>query len=204
VYGISKYLCERFVLEEADEAAELGLHFMAVRFGNVLGSRGSILPLFEKQIAKGGPVTITHPEMKRWFMTIPEACSLVLKAGGVGKNKDLYLLDMGEPVYIKDLAEQLIKFYGFEPYKDIEIEYVGLRAGERLGEKLWGDDENPISTGFDRILRLERKKADGFNLQSLIESLDPICRFDPRKPEDYRNAGKLRELLGAVSAEWRK
>ena len=131
---------------------------MVVRFGNVLGSRGSIMPLFQQQIEKGGPVTVTHPEMRRWFMTIPEACSLVLKAGGVGENGNLYLLDMGEPIRIRDMAEQLIRFYGFEPEEDIKIEYIGLRPGERLGEKLWGDDELPRHTAFNRILKVERKK----------------------------------------------
>jgi FlaA1/EpsC-like NDP-sugar epimerase len=129
---------------------------MVVRFGNVLGSRGSIMPLFQKQIEKGGPVTITHPDMRRWFMTIPEACSLVLKAGGVGDNGSLYLLDMGEPVSIRDLAEQMIRFYGLEPEEDIGIEYVGLRPGERLDEKLIWDSEITRPTDFDRILKLER------------------------------------------------
>jgi FlaA1/EpsC-like NDP-sugar epimerase len=159
VYGISKYLCERLVLEEALKAG--GEAFMAVRFGNVLGSRGSILPLFQKQIERGGPVTVTHPEMRRWFMTIPEACSLVLKAGGVGENGGLYLLDMGEPVLIRDFADLLIRFNGFEPDKDIRVEYVGLRDGERLGEKLWSDNETPAPTAFDRILKVEEKEQIG-------------------------------------------
>ncbi|MDR1073833.1 MAG: polysaccharide biosynthesis protein [Treponema sp.] len=215
VYGVSKYLCERLVLEEAERGAYAGgdgsaaLNFMAVRFGNVLGSRGSVLPVFEKQIAKGGPVTVTHPEMKRWFMTIPEACSLVLKAGGVGENGGLYLLDMGEPVLIRDLAEQLIRFYGFEPNKDINIEYVGLRAGERLDEKLWPENESPIQTEYSRILRLERKlmpeaqtSPSGLNLASLMEKLSPICRFDPAQPELYRNNEKLRSLLAEAAPSY--
>ncbi|GAB1484350.1 hypothetical protein MASR2M78_31680 [Treponema sp.] len=147
VYGASKQLCEKLVLS-AGEKVKNGHNYMVVRFGNVLGSRGSIMPLFQSQIEKGGPVTITHPEASRWFMTIPEACSLVLKTGGVGKNGSLYLLDMGEPVRIRDLAEQMIRFYGFEPEKDIAIEYIGLRPGERLDERLWGDDETPIATEF--------------------------------------------------------
>ncbi|MDR2792437.1 MAG: polysaccharide biosynthesis protein [Treponema sp.] len=206
VYGISKYLCERLVLEEARGAGvssaaadNAALNFIVVRFGNVLGSRGSVLPVFEKQIAKGGPVTVTHPDMRRWFMTIPEACSLVLKAGGVGKNGDLYLLDMGEPIYIRDLAEQLIKFYGFEPNKDINIDYVGLRAGERLDEKLWSDDETLVPTEYSRILRLERNaspaKRPVLNVCSLMESLSPICRFDPARPTLYRNKEELRSIL---------
>jgi FlaA1/EpsC-like NDP-sugar epimerase len=201
VYGISKYLCERLVLEEAekDDGAERKISFMAVRFGNVLGSRGSILPLFEKQIKKGGPVTVTHPDMKRWFMTIPEACSLVLKASGVGKNGDLYLLDMGEPVRIKDIAEQLIRFYGFEPGKDISIEYVGLRAGERLDEKLFSDNEEPRPTEFSRILKVGQKSPVNLRLQPLMERLAPICFFEPAHPEIYRNSDELRRILEEVT-----
>jgi FlaA1/EpsC-like NDP-sugar epimerase len=202
VYGVSKYLCERLVLEEADQvAASRGSadvaypHFMVVRFGNVLGSRGSIMPLFQQQIEKGGPVTVTHPQMRRWFMTIPEACSLVLKAGGVGKNGNLYLLDMGDPVRIRDMAEQLIRFYGFEPETDIKIEYIGLRAGERLGEKLWGDDELPGQTEFNRILKVERKKPHEWNIQELMGQLRPICYFDPEHPDLYRDPKRLRDIL---------
>ncbi|MDR0557752.1 MAG: polysaccharide biosynthesis protein [Treponema sp.] len=204
VYGVSKCLCEQLVLEEAERAANAdgsaALNFMAVRFGNVLGSRGSALPLFEKQIAKGGPVTVTHPDMKRWFMTIPEACSLVLKAGGVGENGGLYLLDMGEPVLIRDLAEQLIRFYGFKPNKDIAIEYIGLRPGERLDEKLWSENESPVQTEYNCILRLERKTPpSALNLTALMEKLSPICRFDPAQPEMYRNGEKLRSLLAEAA-----
>ncbi|MDR1177187.1 MAG: polysaccharide biosynthesis protein, partial [Spirochaetaceae bacterium] len=158
VYGASKYLCEQLVLREAGAALLAGeaVQYMAVRFGNVLGSRGSIVPLFQKQIEKGGPVTVTDPLMRRWFMTIPEACSLVLKAGGVGENGNLYMLDMGEPVFIKDLAEQMIRFYGFEPEQDIRIEYTGARKGEKLDEALWGGNERPEETGFSRIKKLCR------------------------------------------------
>jgi FlaA1/EpsC-like NDP-sugar epimerase len=205
VYGVSKYLCEGLVLEAAREAEALREetggqgpvqpNFMVVRFGNVLGSRGSIVPLFQKQIEKGGPITITHPEMKRWFMTIPEACSLVLKAGGVGENGKLYLLDMGEPVKIRDLAEQMIRFYGFEPDRDIKIEYVGLRPGERLDEKLWWDDEIPLSTGFDRILRVERKDRTDKGIYALMERLKPICYFDPARSAQYRDSVLLKDIL---------
>ena len=196
IYGVSKYLCERLVLAETAPGGSSGnLHFMVVRFGNVLGSRGSILPLFQQQIEKGGPVTVTHPEMRRWFMTIPEACSLVLKAGGVGENGNLYLLDMGEPVRIRDMAEQLIRFYGFEPEKDIKIKYIGLRPGERLGEKLWGDDEMPRQTEFSRILKVERKKSLPGDIQELMERLRPICCFDPENPRVYRDLHQMRSIL---------
>ena len=143
MYGASKLLAEEIVLREGKN----GRTFLVVRFGNVLGSRGSILPLFRRQILKGGPVTVTHPEMRRFFMTIPEASSLVLKAGGVGAGGEVYLLDMGESVSIKELAEQMIRFYGYEPDSDVKIVYTGLRQGEKLLEKLHADTEVTESTG---------------------------------------------------------
>jgi FlaA1/EpsC-like NDP-sugar epimerase len=193
VYGASKYLCERLVLGAGQEKRETD--FMVVRFGNVLGSRGSIVPLFQRQIEKGGPVTVTHPDMRRWFMTIPEACSLVLKAGGVGENGRLYLLDMGEPVRIRDLAEQMIRFYGFEPEAEIRIEYTSLRSGERLDERLWAEDEEPHETGYSRILRLDRKSPLAVNIPALLDSLRPICHLDPNRPELYRDSRLLRDIL---------
>jgi len=196
VYGASKLICEQLVMEAA-RAADTA-NYMVVRFGNVLGSRGSIVPLFQKQIEKGGPVTVTHPEMRRWFMTIPEACSLVLKAGGVGENGNLYLLDMGEPVRIRDLAEQMIRFYGFEPDTEIKIEYTGTRAGERLDEQLWSSEEEPRETEYSRILRVDRKTPYCINLTSFMEEIKPICRFDPQRPGQYRDAELLRSVLSAA------
>jgi len=193
VYGASKYLCEQMVLEAA--ASSGGPNFMVVRFGNVLGSRGSIVPLFQQQIQKGGPVTITHPDIRRWFMTISEACSLVLKAGGVGVNGGLYLLDMGEPVRIKDLAEQLIRFHGFEPDTEIKIVYTGLRPGERMDEPLWSQDEKIKETEYSRILQVNREKPFNVDLKEMLEQLRPICRFDPAKPQVYRDAELLRAIL---------
>ncbi|MDR0663560.1 MAG: polysaccharide biosynthesis protein [Spirochaetaceae bacterium] len=198
IYGVSKYLCERLVLNAARSApAGQPENFMVVRFGNVLGSRGSIVPLFQEQIEKGGPVTITHPDMKRWFMTIPEACSLVLKAGGVGENGALYLLDMGEPVLIRDIAEQMIRFYGYEPEIDIKVETVGLRPGERLGENLWADSEKPVDTRYARIKKIETWQAftPEIDIAALKEKLLPICRLDAANPEIYRDARLLRAIL---------
>jgi len=203
IYGVSKYLCEGLVLNAARETshtagqntAEASSSFMVVRFGNVLGSRGSIMPLFQKQIEKGGPVTVTHPDVRRWFMTIPEACSLVLKAGGVGDNGNLYLLDMGEPVRIRDLAEQMIRFYGLEPTEDIDIEYVGLRAGERLDEKLLGDSEMGRPTDFDRILKVDRAEPEEPDIDTIMEELRPVCHFDPSQSEKYRDSGLLKSIL---------
>jgi FlaA1/EpsC-like NDP-sugar epimerase len=194
IYGASKYLCEQMVLEAASSSGG-GPNFMVVRFGNVLGSRGSIVPLFQQQIQKGGPVTITHPDIRRWFMTISEACSLVLKAGGVGVNGGLYLLDMGEPVRIKDLAEQLIRFHGFEPDTEIKIVYTGLRPGERMDEPLWSQDEKIKETEYSRILQVNRDKPFNVDLKDILEQLRPICRFDPAKPQVYRDAELLRAIL---------
>ena len=199
MYGASKYLCEKLVLSASQSGGRpQGSSFMVVRFGNVLGSRGSIMLLFQKQIEKGGPVTVTHPEMKRWFMTIPEACSLVLKAGGVGENGGVYLLDMGEPVYIRDLAKQMIRFYGYEPDKDIKIEYTGTRPGERIDEPLWAGDEEPVATEFNRILKLRRKKnqqTPGMDMGNLLGHLEPIVHYSADKTEQYRNSALLSKLL---------
>jgi FlaA1/EpsC-like NDP-sugar epimerase len=195
VYGVSKYLCERLVLEESSASKT---QCIVVRFANVLGSRGSILPLFQKQLAKGGPLTVTDPEVKRYFMTIPEACSLVLKAGGIGDHGNLYLLDMGEPVRIRDMAEQMIRFYGFEPGKDIQIEYIGLRPGERLDEELWSEQEKPALTPFDRIFKVDRHDLAPLNLAHLSGMLKPICYFDPEQPALYRNIKALKTILEAV------
>ena len=209
VYGASKYICEKLVLAASEEAKGRDFpQFVVVRFGNVLGSRGSIVPLFQKQIEKGGPVTVTHPDARRFFMTISEACSLVLKAGGVGENGKLYLLDMGEPVRIRDLAEQLIRFHGYEPDTEIKIEYIGLRPGERLDETLISDDEEQNETEHSRILEVRKqrtknkeqgtKKDDhstSVNIHTLLEELRPVCRFDSSQPEVYRNAEKLKMIL---------
>jgi FlaA1/EpsC-like NDP-sugar epimerase len=196
VYGASKLLAEKVVLDAAKNFNEKSdQNFMAVRFGNVLGSRGSILPLFQKQIEKGGPLTITHPDMRRWFMTIPEACSLVLKAGGVGNNGSLYILDMGEPIRIKDMAEQMIRFYGYEPDIDIKIETIGLRAGEKLDECLWSKDEITTNTEFGKILKIENKGKTELDLKVLLNKLRPVCKFDNSRPDEYRNSDLLLSIL---------
>jgi FlaA1/EpsC-like NDP-sugar epimerase len=194
VYGASKLLAERIVVGAASRAAP-GREFMVVRFGNVLGSRGSIVPLFSSQIAKGGPVTVTHPEARRYFMTIPEACSLVLKTGGVGRAGQTYLLDMGEPVRIRDLAEQMIRFHGFEPGKDIKIEYIGLRRGERLEERLFSPDEVLVPTEYPRINRLEKRSDAPSHPAVGPGELEPFCLPVPGREADYRNRRALRALL---------
>ncbi|WP_319478042.1 nucleoside-diphosphate sugar epimerase/dehydratase [Marispirochaeta aestuarii] len=191
VYGASKMISEELALARNNG----NQHFMVVRFGNVLDSRGSIVPLFKKQILKGGPVTITDPRATRYFMTIPEAVSLVLKSGGLGTGGDLYVLDMGEPVPIQELAEQMIRFYGYEPGTDIPINYIGLRQGEKLSERLWAEGETGEATDFQRILRLRHRSRITGSLEDLIRDLKPVCFFDPLKPETFRDRRVLRSTL---------
>lgn len=197
VYGVSKLLSEKLVLDAAKTSSAAG-NFMFVRFGNVLGSRGSILPLFMEQIKNGGPVTVTSPEMERYFMTIPEACSLVLQTGGVGKNGESYLLDMGERIKIIELAEQIIRFSGLEPHKDIAIKIVGKRKGERETEPLWLDEEEPKKTEYTKILRLKNQDFTHDRLSKLLEKLEPICICAYGQKPDlsvFRNKERMIKIL---------
>ncbi len=148
VMGASKRVCEMIIQCMAQRSKT---SFVAVRFGNVLGSNGSVLPLFKEQIARGGPLTVTHPDIVRYFMTIPEAVSLVLEAAGMGGDGEIFVLDMGKPVKILELAENLIKLAGFIPYKDIEIHFTGLRPGEKLYEELLMDEEGLAQTDNRKI-----------------------------------------------------
>ena len=141
--------------------------FMSVRFGNVLGSRGSVIPVFIEQIKKGGPITITHPEMTRYFMTIPEAVTLVLQAATMGKGGEVFVLDMGEPVKIVTLAEDLIKLNHLDPYVDIDIVFTGLRPGEKLFEELLTAEEGTDKTYHEKIFVARQKSL--FNLADIEE-----------------------------------
>lgn len=151
VMGATKRLAEKLLLSVQTKYPETA--YMAVRFGNVLGSRGSVVPKFEKQIAAGGPVTVTHRNMVRYFMLIPEAVSLVLQAATMGKGGELFVLDMGEPVNITEMAETLIKLHGKEPYKDIDIQFAGIRPGEKLFEELFYDQSHVDTTAHKKIFR---------------------------------------------------
>jgi FlaA1/EpsC-like NDP-sugar epimerase len=132
--------------------------FVSVRFGNVLASSGSVVPIFRRQIERGGPVTVTHPEMERYFMTIPEAVQLVISAGDIGTGKgEVFVLDMGEPVRIVDLAHNMIRLAGYEPETDIAVEFTGIRPGEKLSEDLFGANERAKPTAAKRILRAVRE-----------------------------------------------
>ena len=168
VMGASKRLCEMIIQAINKESKT---DFVAVRFGNVLGSNGSVVPLFKKQIAKGGPVTLTHKEITRFFMTIPEAAQLVLQAGVYAKGGEIFVLDMGEPVKIYDLAKNLIKLSGFEPNKDIEIEVTGLRPGEKLYEELLMDEEGLKNTAHEKIFI---GKPGYFNLVKLKQAISRL------------------------------
>jgi FlaA1/EpsC-like NDP-sugar epimerase len=150
VMGATKKICELLVHAQSRRRG-IKTQFITTRFGNVLGSNGSVIPLFNKQIAEGGPVTITHPDITRFFMTIPEACQLVLEAGFMGNGGQIYVFDMGEPVKVLDVAMNLIRLSGLEPHKDIKIKFIGLRPGEKLYEELFSVDEPMVPTHHPKI-----------------------------------------------------
>ncbi len=149
VMGASKRVAEVYC---QSLNSQVDTHIVTTRFGNVLGSTGSVVPLFERQIQKGGPVTVTHPDITRYFMTIPEAASLILQAGAMGQGGEIYVLDMGSPVKITDLAENMIRLCGLEPEVDIEIEFIGLRPGEKLHEELFYNKEELMGTGHPKLM----------------------------------------------------
>ncbi|HNB36712.1 MAG TPA: nucleoside-diphosphate sugar epimerase/dehydratase, partial [Anaerolineales bacterium] len=173
VMGATKRLAEMIVL---DAAQRTGLPFSVVRFGNVLGSRGSVVPTFKKQIARGGPITITHPEMHRYFMIIPEAVHLVLQAASMGVGGDVFMLNMGEQVRILDLAEDLIRLSGLEPYRDIDIQFTGIRPGEKLREDLFEDGVDFELTAHSEIFRMSKEEhVDGAVLAQTLDKLSDLA-----------------------------
>ena len=174
VMGATKRVAEKVVLGMNHT---YDTKFITVRFGNVLGSRGSVIPLFRKQIEAGGPVTVTDPEMTRYFMTIPEASQLVLQAGAMGNGGEVFLLDMGEPVKIVDLAKNMIRLSGFEPNKDIRIEFTGLRPGEKLYEELLTAGEGTNTTTHKKIFEAALEDVDQEWLSREIERFD-TCKTD--------------------------
>ncbi len=179
--GVAEFLC-------AELNRKNSVHFLAVRFGNVLGSRGSVIPIFEEQIRKGGPVTITHPEMKRYFMITSEATLLVLQAGAIGEGGEVFVLDMGKPVKIVDLAKELIKLSGYEVDVDMPIIFTGIRPGEKLCERLFAEGENAIPTEHKKIFMVKvNSNLRGKNLEDCLERLNTLA--------ERGNNGEIVELL---------
>ena len=186
VMGCSKRICEIYVQALSRKVEKEGLaptQFITTRFGNVLGSNGSVIPLFRKQIAEGGPVTVTHPEIIRYFMTISEACQLVLEAGSMGKNGEIYIFDMGQPVKIVDLAKRMIRLSG---RTDVKIEFTGLRHGEKLYEELLASKENTKPTSHDKIMIAEVREYDYEDISDDIDALiKSSYEFDSMKTVAY-------------------
>ncbi|MDP4119988.1 MAG: nucleoside-diphosphate sugar epimerase/dehydratase [Bacillota bacterium] len=188
VMGATKRCCEMIVQHMAQKGSET--EFITTRFGNVLGSNGSVIPLFKRQIESGKPVTVTDPEIIRYFMTIPEAVSLVLQAGAMAKGGEIFVLDMGAPVKILSLAENLIRMYGKVPYKDVEIKFTGLRSGEKLFEELLMDEEGLKSTSNKKIF---------IGKQILVESQELINNLELlRNVAEENNSEKTIELLKKI------
>ncbi len=185
VMGASKRIAETYVQTTGEEIIAGKIKgktkFITTRFGNVLGSNGSVIPLFKEQIAKGGPITVTDPRITRYFMTIPEACRLVLEAATMGQGSDIFVFDMGEPVLINDLAKRMIMLSGLELGKDIDIEYVGLRPGEKLYEELLKNEENTLPTEHDRIFRAKVRQYD---YDELVKKLNKLLEVAATMKKD--------------------
>ena len=187
VMGASKRIAEIYI-----QSLQTGkTKFVTTRFGNVLGSSGSVVPLFRKQIESGGPVTITHKEITRFFMTIPEACNLVMEAGSMGNGSDIFIFDMGEPVKIYDMAQKMIKLYGFEPEHDIEIIETGLRPGEKLYEELLNDMENTLPTHHPKIKRAKVVDADHDEVNQFINELSEIIL----DKDEFKLVSKMKQIV---------
>ncbi len=193
VMGASKRICE-LIIQSFHKKSKT--EFVAVRFGNVLGSNGSVIPLFKEQIQRGGPVTVTHPDIIRYFMTIPEAVSLVLQAGAYAKGGEIFILDMGEPVRIADLARNLIRLSGYEPDKDIDIEYTGLRPGEKLFEELLMEEEGLSSTSNKLIFVGKQIDIDEEEFLEKVVELDKAAKDEV---EDIRE--RIMELVPTYHPE---
>jgi FlaA1/EpsC-like NDP-sugar epimerase len=197
VMGASKRVAEKYILCQNHDGSSGGKRYGIVRFGNVVGSVGSVVPLFKKQIEKGGPVTVTHPDVTRYFMTIPEACQLILQAGALCEENsvEVFLLDMGQPIKIADMARDLIRLSGFEPDVDIKIEYIGLRPGEKLYEELITEGEGVVPTSHEKILVLQGEVCHLHHLNGPIEDLAKLAR--------KQDADGLKTKLKEIVPEYR-
>ena len=182
--GASKRVAEIYVQSQAKKIEKEGLQMRIIttRFGNVLGSSGSVLPRFRKQIENGGPVTVTHPDIFRYFMTIPEACRLVLEAASIGENGEIYVFDMGDPVRIAELARKMIELSGYIPDKDIQIKYTGLRPGEKLYEELLNDKETTFPTEHEKISAV---KVEQYDPVSVSETVNKMIDLSKKVEIDY-------------------
>lgn len=190
VMGASKRVAELMV--QAQNACGISnTKYITVRFGNVVGSVGSVIPLFKKQIEKGGPVTVTHPDITRFFMTIPEACQLILQAGSMGNGGEIFILDMGVPIKIADMAEDLIRLSGFEPYEDIDIKFIGLRPGEKLFEELITEGEGIVNTSHEKIMVLKGTACEMNILNGRLERMKRL--MEAQDGDGIRSA--LKEIL---------
>jgi FlaA1/EpsC-like NDP-sugar epimerase len=192
VLGQTKAICEWIVAAAAARNGN-GTSFIAVRFGNVLASSGSVIPLFRRQIALGGPVTVTHPDMQRYFMTIPESVQLVIQAGALGESGDIFVLDMGEPVKILALAQNMIRLSGKEPDRDVEIEFIGARPGEKLKEELWGEGESSTATSHPKILRASSAPIDPAWLDDELAELERLVEAG----DTVQVVARLAEIVAA-------
>lgn len=187
IMGASKRIAEIYIQSLSNQDSQ----FITTRFGNVLGSNGSVIPIFQKQIEQGGPVTITHREIIRYFMTIPEACSLVLEAGAMGRGAEIFVFDMGQPVTIYELARKMIKLSGFEPEKDIKIVETGLRPGEKLYEELLSNEENTLPTHHPKILRA---KTIAFNNSAIERGIEELAGLSTGN-DPFALVAKMKEIL---------
>ena len=194
VMGATKRICE-MIVQTYNERSET--EFVAVRFGNVLGSNGSVIPLFKKQIEDGGPVTVTHPDIIRYFMTIPEAVALVLQAGAYAKGGEIFVLDMGEPVKILDLAENLIKLSGLRVGDDIEIVFTGLRPGEKLFEEMLMDEEGLTET---RNKRIHIGHPINFDENTFMSQIEDLKTFVEGEPDIEAIKKKIAEIVPTYKA----